>query len=227
MIVCAAVAHSAYGITLQPNEADSSDTFGYEFLPAMNLSGGGFGTILSVGATTTGHDTKSVLAFDLSSVALTGAQVQSASLNLFAVDTTAAGFGTSPSPGSPVTVDLAPLNASFDEATVAWGTIPAAGAVETSQLIDGINQTFSFDVTNLVKQWLDGGLTNNGVVLTGNSPVGSSPNWVVAVFSSASGQVAPALVITPVPEPATLLLALLAAPALAWVSLRRLRRSRA
>lgn len=224
LIICAAVANTAFGITIQPNEADSSDTFGYQFLPAMNLSGGGFGTMLAVGATTTGHDTQAVIAFDLAAVGLTGAQVQSASLNLFAIDTALTGFGASPTPGAPITVDLAPLAASFDEATVAWATIPAAGAVETSQSIDGINQTFSFDVTDLVKQWLDGALTNNGVLLTANAPVGGSPSWVYAVFSSASGQVAPALVITPVPEPASALLALIAAPAIACAAVRRVRR---
>ncbi len=224
LIICAAVAQSAYGITLQPNETDSSDTFGYEFLPAMNLSGGGFGTMLAVGATTTGHDSKAVLAFDLATVGLAGSQVQSASLNLFAIDTTTTGFGVSPSAVSPLTVNLSPLAASFDEATVAWSTIPAAGAVETSLSIDGINQTFSFDVTNLVKQWLDGSLPNHGMLLTADSPVGSSPDWVYAVFSSAGGQVAPALVITPVPEPASVFLALAATPAVAWAAVRRTRR---
>ena len=223
LIVCAAVSHTAYGITLQPNETASSDTFGYQFLPAMNLNGGGFGSSLPVGATTTGHDTRSVLAFDLSSVGLTGAQVQSASLNLFAIDTTTTGFGASPTPGSPVTVDLSPLSAAFVESTVAWGTIPAAGAVETSLSINGINQTFSFDVTDLVKQWLDTPASNNGVLLSSSTPVGGYPSWVYAVFSSAAGQVAPALVITPVPEPATLLLAMVAAPALAYAGIRRKR----
>src|SRR5262249_17630104 len=105
-VVCAAVAQTAYGISLAP----SGDTFGYQFLPNMNLNTSpGFGDALPAGATTTGHDTKSVLSFDLSSVGLTGAQVQSASLNLFVVDTVSTGFGASPSPSSPITVDLAPL----------------------------------------------------------------------------------------------------------------------
>jgi hypothetical protein len=223
-VVCAAVAQSAFGITLSP----SGDTFGYQFLPAMNLSAPtpGFGSLLPAGATTTGHDTKSVLSFDLSSVGLTGSQVQSASLNLFVVDTATTGFGASPSPGSPITVNLAPLSASFDESTATWNTITAGGAgpVETSLEISGINQTVSFNVTDLVKDWLDGSLANNGVLLTGDAPVGGSPNWVYAVFSSASGGVAPELVITPVPEPATLLLAMVSAPALVFAAIRRLSR---
>jgi hypothetical protein len=220
-VVCAAVAQTAFGISLSAN----GDTFGYQFLPTMNLNTSpGFGDVLPAGATTTGHDTKSVVSFDLSSVGLTGSQVQSATLNLFVLDTTTTGFGANPSPSSPITVDLAPLSTSFDQTTATWNTITAGGAgpVETSLEISGINQLVSFDVTSLVKDWLDGA-ANNGVLLTGNAPVGSSPNWVYAVFGSSATQFGPALVITPVPEPATLLLAMVAAPALAYVALRRKR----
>jgi hypothetical protein len=207
---------AAPAVTIQPSEATSKDTFGYQFLAAMNFNSGGFGTSLPAGRTTTGHDTKSVLEFDLSTVGLTGSQVASATLELFVIDTTQTGFGASPSAGSPITVNLSPLAAAWDESTVSWATIPAQGSVETSLVISGINQTVSFDITALVKDWLDGALANNGLILEGDQPVGSSPNWVYAVFSSSAGSVAPALVITPVPEPASLSLALAATAVLGW-----------
>ena len=72
-----------------------------------------------------------------------------------------------------------------------------------------------------MKDWLDNTVTNNGLVLEGDAPVGSSPNWVYAVFSSSAGNNVPALVITPVPEPSTVILALCALPGLAWVAMRR------
>jgi len=213
--------NAALAITINPSEATSKDTFGYQFLPAMNLNGGGFGGFLPAGATTTGHDTKSILEFDLTGVGVTSAQVASATLNLFVIDTVATGFGISPSPGSPITVNLSALTGSWDESTVAWGTIPASGAEYDSLVISGINQTVSFDVTQLVKDWLDTTVTNNGLVLEGDAPVGSSPNWVYAVFGSSAGANVPALIITPVPEPSTVVLALCALPALAWAAIRR------
>ncbi len=230
VIVCAAMlaaSPAGYGITLQPDETASKDSFGYEFLATTNLNNPPFGALLPAGGTTTGHDSKSVIEFDLSSVSLTGSQVQSASLDLFVVDATTSGFGVNPTPGSPLTVNLSPLTGSWDEATVDWSTIPTQGAVETSQVISGHNLPVSFDVTNLVKLWLDGGLTNNGMILEADSPVGSSPNWVTAAFSSASGTgAAPALVITPVPEPSAVLLALLGGAGAMWMLRGRCRRRR-
>jgi hypothetical protein len=212
---------AAHAITISPSEAASKDTFGYQFLSTTNLNSPPFGALLPAGLTTTGHDTKSILEFDLTGIGLTGAQVASAALNLFVVDTATTGFGLSPSPGSPITVNLSALTGSWDETTVAWATIPASGAEYDSLAINGINQTVSFDVTQLVKDWLDGALTNNGLVLEGAAPVGSSPNWVYAVFSSSAGNHVPALVTTPVPEPSAAVLALCGVPALAWVGWRR------
>ncbi len=214
---------AAYAITLQPNESTGQDGFGYQFLPNMNVHFPSFSSWLPAGATTTGHDTQSVLKFDLTSVGLTGAQVASASIQLFAISTEATNFGVSPSAGQPITVDMYAATSNWDESTVTFNTLPTLGSLVDSESINGINQTFTFDVTNLVKQWLDSPVSNNGVLLKAPTAVGTSPNWVYAVFnsSSASASPAPALVINPVPEPSTWLLAAVAAPALAWVGMRR------
>lgn len=213
--------NAAQAITTNPSEATSKDTFGYQGLPALNLNGLPFGNFLPVGATTTGHDTKSILEFDLTGVGVTSAQVASATLNLFVGDTTATGFGVNPTGGSPITVNLSALTGSWVETTVAWGTIPAVGAQYDSLAISAINQTVSFDITQLVKDWLDNTVTNNGLILEADSAVGSSPNWVYATFVSSAGANVPALVITPVPEPSTVVLALCALPGLAWIAMRR------
>jgi hypothetical protein len=222
MLIC----NSAQAITINPSEATGKDTFGYQFLPTTNLNSPPFGSLLPAGLTTTGHNTKSILEFDLTGVGVTSAQVASATLNLFVVDTVTTGFGASPSPGSPITVNLSALTGSWVESTVAWSTIPASGAQYDSLVINGINQTVSFNVTQLVKDWLDTTVTNNGLVLEGAAPVGSSPNWVYAVFASSAGNNVPSLVITPVPEPSTVVLATCALPGLAWVAMRRKNRRR-
>jgi len=216
----------ARAITINPSEATSKDSFGYQGLPNANLNNPPFGGFLPVGATTTGHDTKSILEFDLTGVGITSAQVAAATLNLFVGDTTATGFGVNPSGGSPITVNLSALTGSWVETTVAWNTIPAVGAQHDSLAINAINQTVSFNVTQLVKDWLDNPLANNGLILQAASAVGSSPNWVYATFNSSAGANVPALVITPVPEPSTVVLAMWALPGLAWAAMRRKSRRR-
>lgn len=232
MMICAlalATGRAAHGVTVTP---PTDDSFGYQFLPTMNLNAPtpGFGAVLPVGKTATGHDTKSVIQFDISGVGLTGPQVASATLDLSVIDTTTTGFGANPSPGSPITVDLFPLLSSFDETTVNWNTIPSAGPLETSLVISGFNQTVSFDVTDLVKDLLDASASDFSVLLEANAAVGGSPSWVYAVFASntaggpgTSGQPG-VLTITEVPEPSSVLLALCAVPAAALAWRRRNRR---
>lgn len=225
LIILMLLAVSALTSTAQAVSLNSSgDTFGYQFLPALNLNSAPFGAWLPAGATTTGHDLKSAIQFDLSGLGLTGAQVQSATLDLWVVDSTSTGLGgISPTPGSPVLVDLHALTASWDATTLTWSTFPAAGALYSSLSINGINQLVSFDVTTLVQDWLDGALANHGLVLSGNTPVGVSPNWVIPVFGAGSAVPGPVLSIAVVPEPSTVILALCSLPLAVW-QMRRARR---
>ena len=190
----------AAGLATQSAQAapllPTDDGFGYQFLGDSPLNNGPpFSNFLPAGDTTTGHDTKSALKFDVASLGLTSGDVTSASLDLFVVDSTTTGFGVSPSPANPITVNLFALGPGFwNEAALTWNNMPAtSGTAYDSLVIDGINQTVSFDMTQLVKDWLDGSVPNNGLALIANSPVGSSPNWVYAVFSSAEGGTSPEL----------------------------------
>ncbi|REK10532.1 MAG: hypothetical protein DWQ37_16185 [Planctomycetota bacterium] len=218
-VVC--VARPAEATPLAPTD----DAFGYQFLPAFNMNSPPFGAFLPAGLTTTGHSTRSVLAFDVASLGLTSAEVVSASLDLYVISTEATTFGVSPSAANPITVNLSALGAgAWDETTVTDGSIPAVGAQYDQLTIDAINQTVSFDVTALVKDWLDGTVTNNGLILEGDTPVGGSPDWIYAVFASKDNGTVPLpqLTVVEVPEPASAWLALVALPALAWLGRRRL-----
>lgn len=220
LLAVSALTNTAQAVSLN----SSADTFGYQFLSGLNLNSPPFGAWLPAGATSTGHDLKSAIQFDLSGLGLSGAQVQSATLDLWVVDSSSTGLGgISPTPGSPVLVDLHALAASWDPTTLTWATFPASGALYSSLSISGINQLVSFNVTSLVQDWLDGALANNGLVLTGNTPVGSSPNWVIPVFGAGPAVPGPVLNITPVPEPSTVILALCSLPLVGW-QLRRARR---
>jgi hypothetical protein len=222
-------ASSAAGwtITVRPNEAASKDAFAYQFLPTFNFDSGPFGSLLSAGATGIGHDTRSLVQFDLSSVNLTPAQVAApsfhATFQIYVDSTAEVGFGADPSPASPIQVDLTAVGGAtpaWSESAVTWNSQPTVtGGVASTATINGINQWVSFDVTSLVQQWLNGSLANNGFMLTEDAIVGTDPNFVVGVFDSSAGPNAPLLSI--VPEPASVLLALAAVPWLAWRWRRR------
>lgn len=222
-------------VVLQPNEAASKDTMVYEFLPTFNFNGPPFGAFLPASKTAfpaDGHDVESLLEFDLSSVTLTAAQVTSATLELYSIDNedemTGTGFGANPTASDPVTVNLLAFldddPGLWGEAAVTWNVkngLSIAGQYASTD-IDGINQWYSFDVTTLVQQWLDGTLENNGFLLSADAPVlrEDVENFAVAAFSSSAGGFAPRLTI--VPEPSGVVLALSAIAAVAWMGRRRI-----
>jgi hypothetical protein len=215
----------AVEIVLQPNEAASKDTFVYENFADANfdttVAGPIFGSYLGAAQTTTPHTTESYLQFDFSGVTLTAAEVTSATLELHAVNGAAAGFGVNPAPANPVLVDLFAVVEDWSETLLTWNTPPpAAGSLYAQTSIDGINQAFTFDVTDLVKDWLDGSLANKGLALKGNAPVPVMATFAAAAFSSSSGAFAPKLTI--VPEPSGVVLALSALAATVLLSRRRL-----
>jgi hypothetical protein len=222
ILICfaAGVAFSnvARAVTIQPNEAASKDTFVYQFLPTFNFNSGGFGSLLTAGATGIGHDTESLVQFDLSSVGLASAQVTSASFQLYVDSTSAAGFGLNPDAAHPIQIDLLAIGGAsptWDENTVTWSTEPTTvGGLVASATINGINQWITFDVTSLVKQWLDGTLTNNGFLLRQDAVVPGSGSFYVGVFDSSAGTNQPLLNV--VPEPTSMVLALCALPWIAW-----------
>ncbi|MEX0977852.1 MAG: DNRLRE domain-containing protein [Pirellulales bacterium] len=208
----------------QPPEVESKDTFVYQGVADANFdttqAGPFFGKVLGVGQTTTGHTTESLIQFDLSNVGMTSAQAYWSFLELRAVSTVAVGFGANPTPATPVVVDLYAVAGTWGETDVTWNTpAPATGALFASQTVDAIDQTYTFDITALVKQWLDGTIPNNGMILKGNAPVPSGMTFAAAVFSSSSGTIGPRLTI--VPEPSSVVLALSAAGAVGLLYRRR------
>ncbi len=98
LLAVSALTSTAHAVSLN----STGDSFGYEFLANSNWNVG-FGEYLPAGNTTTGHNMKSAIQFDLAGVGLTGSQVQSATLDLWVIPTEDTGFGVSPSAGRPRT----------------------------------------------------------------------------------------------------------------------------
>jgi hypothetical protein len=205
---------------IQPNDAQSKDTFIYSFLPTFNFNStaSGFGDKLVSGRTNSMHDLRTLIQFNLTGVTMGPGDI--ATLNLFVNTGASVGFPVvDPSPAAPVTTDVFAVTSGWDAATVTWQNQPTFNpTVIDSEVINGVGRYFTFDVTSQVQSWLANPASNFGfsvqqreVVLNGGS--------VQAVYDSAAGANKPFLFVGPVPEPATL--GVVACAAMGLLSRRR------
>ncbi len=234
-------ATAAVNVTLQPDEASSQDVFIYEFgvdgvfgIPAprrTNLDTGTlsqiptaavpFGNFLGsadtdphtgVNGEERAHDTKTLIRFDLGLLNLSSASVGSATINLYALP----GLPPfeNPSMEHPVTTDLFQVLNPWSESTVTWETAPMTGAMPASSTVQsGVSRWVSFDVTALVRGWLDAPSSNNGVLLAQRGvvefEVDGKDRYVGALYASsaaADASTRPFLPISAVSEPSSVLL---------------------
>ena len=203
------VAAIGAGITLQPDEANSKDTYVYSFLPATNI--GGSATFLSAGNSPlvgppggqSEHDLNTLIQFDLTGVPYAPDAVTSATLNLYLIDSTAFNSNVaSPSPTKPVDLSLHEITGSWSETTT-WSTKPTFNAAaEDLVTVTGINQWVSLDVTDLVMDWLNNPVSNNGMLIQQTNFVATGMLFHVAVFDSsgATAEFRPFLNIVPEPS---------------------------
>ena len=172
---------------------------------------------------TRAHDTRSLLRFDLGSLAFTPGQVGKATINLFALP----GLPPfdNPTAAQPVTTELHRVTEAWSETTVTWETQPEVAGPFTSAMQDGVNQWVSFDVTALVRDWLSDPGTNFGIELLQPDIITAASGRPIASLyaSSAAADAAlrPFLEITAVPEPSTPALLLGSLGLVGWVSRRR------
>ena len=151
------------------------------------------------------HDTRSLLRFDLTPLALSAGQVASAQLKLFALP----GLRPfdNPTSAKPITTELHRVTQAWGETTVTWETQPTVAGPFTSAVQDGVNQWVSFDVTGLVKDWLSDPSMNFGVELLQPDIVfADSGKPIASLYASsaaADASLRPFLEIAAVPEPAT------------------------
>ncbi len=224
-------------ILFQPDEAASEDVFVYEFavpgafgiataarvtnLDSQTLNSLSplptvpFGNFLGSSNTDplTGaqgearaHDTKSLLRFDLGSSGLIASQIVNARLNVFALP----GLPpfANPTAAKPITTELHRVTQTWGETTVTWETQPNVAAVASASAVqDGVNQWVTFDITELVKDWLADPATNFGVeLLQPDIRLADSGRPIASLYASSAATNAalrPFLEISTVPEPST------------------------
>lgn len=202
---------------IQPDEAASKDMFTYEGIPGATFDGHlgfGFEKYLGVSQSGNGHSTHTLIQFDLTGVTL--APTEHATLGLYVVDAGLAGFFSNPSTGTPATVNLYANTESWDEDTVTWGNPPDKELTSSASVdVTDFNQWVTFDITDLVRGWLDDPATNFGVTLV----QGNELNSVGVLLASSSNADASHHPYLATPEPTSL--ALLSLGALVMLRRRR------
>lgn len=87
------------------------------------------------------------------------------------------------------------IGSSWSESSVTWNTSPPIGEAYGSASVAHTSEVWrSFNVTNLVRAWVNNGQPNHGVMLRGPEWAGSDSSW--KSFSTREGPYAPQLVIT-------------------------------
>ena len=187
----------------------------YQVTPAGKTNGGG-------------HDTESLVKFDLTSLgAMTAAQVTSATLSLHVSDVTPTGFGLNPTGASPIDINLYPALAAWNRATLQWSNKPAVGSLISSVNVNSNNYWITYNVTSQVQGWLTNPASNFGLLLSANAIVGGPGNYTIAAFSSGFGnQSGNAPYLTVVPEPSSIMLALGLVPVAAFSFWQRRRKQK-
>lgn len=140
-------------ITLQPDNVEGIDSTVQTAFPDDNY---GIYTMAAVGNSTSSI-LRTYIKFDLSSIPV-NARVVDADLKLYQYDT----FGT-----DDLTIGLYNVTGDWDESTITWNLQPTSStdAEITNDITAGATTWESWDIDALVQGWLDGTITNYGMVL--------------------------------------------------------------
>jgi len=134
-----------------------------------------------------GRIVRSLVRFDLSSIPA-GATINSATLRLYLV-------GSWDYPGKTRTITTYRTGSSWSESSVTWNNKPSyAEAYGSAGVTHGSGVWYSFDVTNLVRGWVNGTWPNYGIMLRGPEWSGSDSSW--KSFATRESSYDPQLVIT-------------------------------
>ncbi len=238
VLVFASSTSDAATYTILTNQGSGQDGLAYAGIPSAAFSTAF--SVVSVGKTTGGaNDSVGLFQFDLSTIpAILATDVSTATLRVFSTTSKVVNASNlDPDASHAIEIGVSPTTSSWNRGTLSWNTQPTHGAQATTFDVDGLGSYFTVDVTGLVQAWLNGSQINFGLWLEATTVMGSGPNsdaspYYAIAFNSGfqtaangggANTNAPELVINTVPEPATVLLALAAAPALVWAGIRRAR----
>lgn len=145
-------------ITIQPGPAKGKDVYLYSLFPDNNDSDSNW---LIVGLYQVGYVYRSLLQFDLSGLPA-NAVIASAHLQLYQYDHIS--YSSTP---QDFTIDVYKINDPWQEEIVTWNTIPGNQNIPESTCpvtLDAVTW-LSWNITDLVQEWLDEPSSNYGVLL--------------------------------------------------------------
>ncbi len=133
-----------------------------------------------------GKIVRSLVQFDLAGIP-SGTQIDSAYLELYLV--TAWDY-----PDRSRTITTYRIKSGWSEMSVTWNTKPSYGeSYGTASVTHGEWKWYSFDVTDLVRAWVNGTKSNHGIMVRGPEHSGQDSSW--RGFSTREGPYPPRLVI--------------------------------
>ena len=215
----------AAAVTIQPPIGQGDDVSLYK-RTNLPLSSGFSLYAINTGPPGPGQDDfVSLIAFDVSGASLNANDVVSANLHLYENNVPTASFvHPSPTLSNQITVQAA--GGPWSPTTTFFNTIPdPVPGLATTTVVDSIDTWFQWDVTEIVKGWLDASFDNNGFIVTSSVETRTPAGIIVgSAFDSFELTNRPRLEIEVIPEPSTLtLLGIGVAVCLACRTLRKLR----
>lgn len=205
-LFCITQATYAEIITIQPPLGEGEDVSLYE-RTNVPLSSGPSLYAINTGPPGPGFDDfVSLIAFDLSDVELSANEVVNATLFLYENNVLTASFvhPTSPFPDQ---IKVEAAAGPWTPTGTFFSTIPeAVDGISTTTEVNSVNAWFEWDVTDIVKGWLDGSFENNGFIVSSSLET-RTPNGVVgSAFDSFEQVNRPRLELAAVPEASSLVL---------------------
>jgi hypothetical protein len=159
-------------VTIQPDGTQSKDTYIDSIAPNGNF--GNNPELVSVIAGTIGNSmygtTQILIQFDLSSIPA-GAYITNASIDLYAYE-----GGNS----SRRTFKVYPITSDWTESGVWWNNKPNINTADSvTTTIDPIVWNYnSFNITTIARKWMDGTITNRGVLIEQTFDNGGTGIWL-------------------------------------------------
>jgi uncharacterized repeat protein (TIGR01451 family) len=130
---------------------------------------------------------RSMIQFNTSAIPA-GTTINSAILQVYLV-------GSYDFPSTARTITTYRISSNWSESSVTWNSRPSyAEAYGSANITSGAWGWYSFDVTNLVRGWVNGSLLNYGIMLRGPEVSGTDSSW--RSFSTREGTNSPKLVLT-------------------------------
>ncbi|GAA0783863.1 DNRLRE domain-containing protein [Hathewaya limosa] len=169
----------------------TNDSFVYEGSPYTNYEGAPYlyiGNNSNVPNAPSTGSCEILLYFDLSQIPTTST-IQSAQLKLY--------VNYNPSI-TPVTLSISTLGSSFNPSLIDWNMTTAMQTTSTSDtiIINGSSQYVTGNVTDIVKNWVNGTVSNNGILLQSTTPSFTNGFITIGSVNNSINQYAPVLEIT-------------------------------